>query len=54
MQEHKMTLTCPCPDQGLRCHGCMMPVLGITPPFRATPLGWTLATLARVRHRTIS
>jgi hypothetical protein len=45
-----LELTCPCPLRGLRCGDCMM-IAFAPPPFKATPLGWTLATLRRFGWR---
>lgn len=39
----EIEFTCPCPLRGLRCGDCMM-IAFAPPPFKATPLGWTLAT----------
>jgi hypothetical protein len=43
-------LTCPCPLRGLRCGDCVM-IAFAPPPFTATRLGWTLATLRRIGWR---
>ena len=45
-----VTFTCPCPFRGLRCADCCL--IAFAPsPFRATPLGWTLATARRLGWR---
>jgi hypothetical protein len=42
--------SCPCPLRGLRCGDCSM-IAFAPPPFRATPLGWALATARRAGWR---
>jgi len=42
--------SCPCPMRGLRCGDCMM-IAFAPPPFRATPLGWALASGRRLGWR---
>jgi hypothetical protein len=42
--------SCPCPLRGRRCWDCSM-IAFAPPPFRATPLGWTLATGRRLGWR---
>jgi hypothetical protein len=43
--------SCPCPLRGLRCGDCSM-IAFAPPPFKATPLGWALATARRAGWRT--
>jgi hypothetical protein len=43
-------LHCPCPLAGLRCGDCVM-IAFAPPPFKATPLGWSLATARRAGWR---
>jgi hypothetical protein len=50
LAEPQPLFNCPCPLRGLRCGGCMM-VAFSAPPFRATPLGWFLASLRRLGWR---
>jgi hypothetical protein len=42
--------SCPCPLRGLRCGDCSM-IAFAAPPFRATPLGWSLASGRRALWR---
>ena len=49
-QPPEVTFTCPCPLKGLRCGDCMM-IAFAPPPFRATPVGWLLATARRAGWR---
>jgi len=51
--EAAITLTCPCPLRGLRCGDCML-IAFAPPPFKATPLGWALATARRLGWRVRS
>jgi hypothetical protein len=43
--------SCPRPLRGLRCGDCSM-IAFAPPPFKATPLGWALATARRAGWRT--
>ena len=49
-QPPALELHCPCPARGLRCGDCCL-IAFAPPPFRATPLGWTLATGRRLGWR---
>jgi hypothetical protein len=50
LAEPQPLFDCPCPLAGVRCGGCMM-IAFAPPPFRATPLGWCLATCRRLWWR---
>jgi hypothetical protein len=46
LDEPEPLSSCPCPLRGRRCWDCSM-IAFAPPPFRATPLGWSLASLRR-------
>jgi hypothetical protein len=50
LAEPEPLFSCPCPMRGVRCGDCMM-IAFAPPPFRATPLGWALATGRRLGWR---
>ena len=50
LAEPEPLFSCPCPMRGLRCGDCMM-IAFAPPPFRATPLGWALASGRRLGWR---
>ena len=50
LAEPEPLVSCPCPMRGLRCGDCMM-IAFAPPPFRATPLGWALASGRRLGWR---
>jgi hypothetical protein len=52
LDEPEPLFSCPCPSRGLRCGDCVMAAFG-PPPFSATPLGWFLASVSRLRRRLI-
>ena len=50
LAEPEPLFSCPCPMRGLRCGDCLM-IAFAPPPFRATPLGWALASCRRLGWR---